>query len=103
MRQEAREKSLEREIIPSGCWGHAKPSGDGEWEATKGGTQKMSSMLLREFILTVGGGGTVEPDVALKAQRHPVWQLVERFLDLSRKAGGIPWTAALPPLVLGHM
>lgn len=56
MRQEAREKSLEREIIPSGCWGHAKPSGDGEWEATKGGTQKMSSMLLREFILTVGGG-----------------------------------------------
>lgn len=49
------------------------------------------------------GGGTVEPDVALKAQRHPVWQLVERFLDLSRKAGGIPWTAALPPLVLGHM
>lgn len=37
--------------IPSGHLGHAKPSG--EWEATKGVTQKMSSLLLREFIVTV--------------------------------------------------
>lgn len=75
MRQEVGEKNWERETghMPHQSIWVMQAFGDGEWEATKGVTHKVSVLLLREFILTAvcGWQGTDR----FSNEGHNPWQL----------------------------
>lgn len=75
--EEVREKSLERETSHQGVWVVQNNLEVGGESHRRGTMEDVKLAFERARSNSCCVGGTVEPGVALRAQRHTAWHLLE--------------------------